>query len=279
MENKDLITKNIQDGFLDDFKEFLLEGVITNKNYDSPQIKDNTIILPNQLSNYLVNTMKDIHIINCFKVINTDGNSLVIPIRKNPENNCIWHKYGTSPDHNNQDHFENKLINLGTLSTCPTVSREFLFKNDNFVHWLLDVIQNDIYNEVAMSIFNNKENVRSPYVESIFKLPEDHCSTVKFQEKSTAIIENLKNIINTLPNVYRKNAKFFLSRKFFNSLLTQLLNFNHPFCNFILNNNEILGYGYEIVEQMEDNVCFFGDLSSAYALIDPDALRLIQVDG
>jgi HK97 family phage major capsid protein len=267
METKDLITKSMDHGFMDGLKEFLLEGTVTNKNYDSPQIKDNTIILPNQLSNSMVYTPKDVQIIHCFKVINTDANSLVVPLRKHGPNSCLWHKYGVSPEHNNQDHFENKLINLGTLSTCPTVSREFLFKNDNFTHWLMEVIHNDIYNEICLSIFNTKEEVRSPYIESIFNGSQDQITSIKFQEKSTNVIESLKNIINEIPNVYRKKSKFFISRKFFNGLLSQLLHFNHPMVNFILNNNEILGYEYQIVEQLDDNIALFGDLSSAYGLI------------
>lgn len=248
-------------------KEFLTHGIITEKSYNSPQIVDNSITLPAELSTYFINKIKDISILKFLKIIHTDSNNIIIPIR-NGNGNCLWHEYGKSPVHNNEDKLENKLINIGTVSTCPSVSRDFLFKNENFVQWLMDTIVNDIYNEVCLSIFNHTKEVRSIYVDSLFQsINGKRIKIIDLEDKKFHIIQNLKDAINNVDGIYRNNSQFFISRKFFHSLLKELLDFNHHLCNFVLGNNTIFGYQYTIVEQIEDNIAIFGDLSSAYTLI------------
>jgi HK97 family phage major capsid protein len=251
--------------FSDDLKEFLLEGHII-KNYNNLEISDNRIILPTEIADYFINGTDDISVLKNLKIINTDSNSIVIPLRKNHKNNCVWHIQGKEINHNNEDGFINKLVNLNTVSTCPIVSRDFLFKNQNFVHWLMATIQNDIYNEVSLSLFNDKEQIRSPSVESIFNVSKKRIKIINKGEDNSIIL-GLKEAINNVPGMYREKSKFFISRQFFNSLMDQLLDFNHPFSKLVFNNNKIMGYDYEIVEQMESNSCIFGNLNQGYTLI------------
>jgi HK97 family phage major capsid protein len=254
--------------FYKELKEFLTNGNIIEKSYNSLQIVDNTLTLPTEISNYFISKIKDISILKFLKIINTDSNSIVVPIQKG-DPKCIWHEYGKSPDHDNQEYFENKLITIGAVSTCPSVSKDFLFKNENCVLWLMDKIINDIYNEVCLSIFNNNKEIdKSQYVDSLFKsLDNKRKKNIKYKPKEKNIVLSLQEIINNVEGIYRTNGKFFISRKFFHNLIEELLDFNHPLCNFILNNNSIFGYQYYIVEQIEDNIAIFGDLSAAYTLI------------
>jgi HK97 family phage major capsid protein len=263
-----LVTKNYGESpsspLVDYLKEFLMEGSITQKSYDCPQIKENTIVLPNELTQHFISQIKDLSLLNYVKTIKTDANSIVIPIRKS-QNNCLWHQYGQSPNHENHDTFENKLINLSTVSTCPMVTRDFLFKNENFTPWLMAMIQNDIYYEVMASMFNEKEDPRSPSVESFFSIPKKY--TFIANSEIVSISQGLQQLINGLDGNYRKNTRLLVSRKFFNHLWTHLLKLNNPFGNFILNGDKILGYPYEIVDLLEGTCCILGDFEGAYTLI------------
>jgi HK97 family phage major capsid protein len=247
----------------DDLKEFLVHGV--TKSYNIHQINDQSIMLPNEISQQFISHYEENSILKAINVLYTDSNSMVIPLRKSKKNPCLWHEYGKSPDHNNEDCLDHKLINLNGLSTCPIVSRDFLFKNDNLVSWLMDWIHNDIYNEVCQNILS--PDPKSPSVKSILDVPENRLLKIKYEPKKQNIIESLKTAMYKVSGIYRKNSKFIMSGKFFDKLLHELLDFNHPLSTLIVNDNKIFGYDYEIMEQIHEDYCVFGDLRSAYTLI------------
>jgi HK97 family phage major capsid protein len=246
--------------------DFILHGSVSklNKFYGGEiQCEGNRMVFPVVLSNYYISKLKDIGILNKMNVILTDYTSLAFPCIKDERNACAWVNNLEDPDLGDGS-WDIKLLTLGTLCTCPVVSRDFLFSNDSVEDWLIDMIVSNTNQEIINKIFslNPKEN---QYINSIFGVPEKNHIKKEQGHLVTAMIE----AISKMDCCYRAEAMFLMSRQFFNELIQEIMGDdkgNNSTYILFQKNMTILGYSYMVLDQIQESHCVFTNIKKAYIL-------------
>ena len=246
------------------FNEFLLHGSVSklNKFYSGEfASEENRMTFPTVLSDYYINKLKDISIFNQIHIMLTDFNSLALPCVKEEKNSCVWGNNILEEGQLAEGSWEIKLLNLGTLSTCPVVTRDFLFNNNKVEDWIMNMIINNTHEEIIKQIFN-RDLKANKYIDSIFNIPKENI--IKSEKNLImAMMESIKH----MECAYRSNAKFFMSRTFFNNLLQEMMENGNTVSSLLFQKHKtILSYEYMVLDQIEGSYCIFSNIKQAYIL-------------